>query len=476
MLNVDTTGRAKRVARDLGKALQAVGHPLSHTRCLEIASRMLGHPSYGMLARSIGQGPRDADDDGAPAPVVASRRAAQAQALVAAGIPADAVEGILDAVRPTSRSAPSRIQKRRTETCAEPFGYAQFDMPTVAAPQRLGGWRCLPGGEPVRFSGLADLDPAVTWWSNVGFAEHRHLGLHGTNVLHERYLPLTPAAALRETGATKPGVDAIKAAAGMAADILGSSARILGRPLHAHPCLSAAFAEGWSAPNGGEPLPARRFQPTDRTVIMAGRSHSGRPVEAFSMPRVSYARSMMAEPMPVGAYEHVDLAEIPTRSARMRWIADRDDVAFVRIERGAAGGGSCTVRSCVWFTDGKPLWIAKPYLDVLAEATRLHPAEVLLLTDMAAAGTFLPTAAASFLADADEGSWSDGIVAEAIWQSGLPAMPRFPVSWQEGVGGAYLLGLDHARTCREAVRLSEAGAAVCTYGLNRVLYTLAPPT
>ncbi|MCF7110902.1 hypothetical protein, partial [Klebsiella pneumoniae] len=94
---------------------------------------------------------------------------------------------------------------------------------------------------------------------------------------------------------------------------------------------------------------------------------------------------------------------------------------------------ACPVRSPLWTSGGRPAWIAKPVYDLLREAMDVTPLAAMVAPGMRPASDHLPDAAKAFLDRADPESWADGVVAEAVWRSGLSSAGPGTGEWQAGL-------------------------------------------
>ena len=464
MLNLRSTERPKRIARDLKAVLDAGGHTIPYSRCLELASRMLGHAGYGMLARSAGHAPAGPDDDALTPVEAAERRAFQARVLLQAGVPEALVGPALDVARPTSRSKP------RADT-ANPVGCAWFDDVDGYDP---GGWACLAGGVPVRFRSMAALDPSATWWTNLRYEAHRKLGLRGSRFLPDRYLPVSPLGALDENGIDP--ADA-RGSSKAAATLFASVAALVEGFSPGLPGDSRSLIEGlgklWAPCPCESPLPGPIPRPWEEFVATPVRSHRGAQYRTFRRPRVEHARTMLGTPVPTGPWETVDLRGMADSENRS-WLDGREDVAFVAVDPDGAPQPVSPLRMPLLHPSANPRWFPRPVFEAAFAGTDASPVAALVAHEWMPGTRLVHQDASSFLAVADGNRWADGIVAEALWRSGLSRSTEEPEGWQGGLGAAYLRGVDIAAMCAEAEELSAGGAAVTSYGLGWVRFTMQP--
>jgi len=461
MINLGSTERAKRVARDLQAALADMGRPLGYSACLEMTARMLGHPSYGMLSRAAGRSAPTLDDREVPAGEALSRRAMQAAVLGQAGVPTHMHDAILARARPTARSRPRKPDARGG------YGCAWFDA------DDLSGWACVAGGKPARFARATDLDPGMTWWSTLGYRE-RYDGVgYPPNVLFDKHFTISPLDALNEHGLDLSEPGAAQAAAGLGAQVLDRARGIVDAGVSGsrHRTLVKAVASAWKRGHGTDAMWEDARGRWEEFVATQVRRHRGASVETLRMPRLTYARSMMDTPVPTGAYAHVDLSGNPVRAMRLRYVRDEPGVAFVHAMPPDDRASGCPVREGLWHAAAESAWLPRPVFDALLPAMDLTPLAVMVAQSSGRPRDFLPDAAVRFLEVADPSSWADGIVAEAVWRSGLSNPFQGAGTWQASLAGAYLRGVDQANMCAEGVRLHGEGKAVLCFGPGWVRYT-----
>lgn len=464
MFNLNSTTRAKRVARDLQAVLAEAGLRPGYSACLEMAARMLGHPSFGMMSRSVGHALPTPDDAEASIAETAVRRALHIDVLTRHGIPEALHDAVLERIRPTGRSSGRARPARRAEPAAL-YGCAWFDEGSRS------GWACLAGGEPIRFADPSRLDPGVTWWTTLSYDERYKGGLNGPNLLHDRHFTVSPLSALREHGMDLSEAGSAREAARLAADVLGRVRGIAdaGVSADAHRSVIRAIGAGWKDGHGTDKAFA---SPNlwEEFVATAMRGYKGGVTEVHREPRLGHARAILAAQVPVGAYEHVDLEGNPVVAMRRRFVEGHGNIAFVRARLKSRVSEGCPIRSILWIAGDRPAWVAKPVYDILDEVMDLEPLAAMVAPEMRPASEYLPECASAFIDRADPSSWADGIVAETIWRSGLSNLGRGAGPWQTSLAAAYLRAVDVAAMCRVAIRLRGEGASVSSYGLGWVRY------
>lgn len=104
-LHFENMTRPRLVARALKKALAKLDRPRPFAECQEIAARMFGYARWDELGKLHADGPVGPDDVEAQPEEVASRRRHYGVVLSEAGIPHERIGAILDAVRPSDRTA-----------------------------------------------------------------------------------------------------------------------------------------------------------------------------------------------------------------------------------------------------------------------------------------------------------------------------------------------------------------------------------
>jgi hypothetical protein len=109
-LHFENTTRPRLVAKALRKALAKLDRPRQLAECQEIVARMFGYRRWDELDKLHGTGPVSADDPQAPTEA-AARRLQYGDVLRQAGIPVERIGAILDAVRPSDRSATPEISE-----------------------------------------------------------------------------------------------------------------------------------------------------------------------------------------------------------------------------------------------------------------------------------------------------------------------------------------------------------------------------
>ncbi len=269
-----------------------------------------------------------------------------------------------------------------------------------------------------------------------------------------------------------PEADAAKAAALLGADVLARVRGITdaGASAEAHRGIVRAIGAGWKPDHGAD----KAFDTPkvwEEFVATAMRAHKGSERQVHREHRLDHARTVLATRVPVGPYEHVDLEGNPVPAMRRRYVDNHASVAFVRILATVDAAPACPVRSALWTSGERPAWVARPIYDLLREAMDVTPLAVMVAPGMRPALDHLPDAAKAFLDRADPKSWADGVVAEAVWRSGLSSAGPGTGAWQAGLPASYLRAVDLAAMCREAVRLRDDGASVSSYGLGWVRYT-----
>lgn len=104
-IHFENLTRPKLVAKSLHKALNGLGIETSLSRCHETVAAMYGYASWHELTRQHAAHRPSPDDGDCSALIVAERRIQYVGVLAGLGLGPERVQHILDAVRPTDRSA-----------------------------------------------------------------------------------------------------------------------------------------------------------------------------------------------------------------------------------------------------------------------------------------------------------------------------------------------------------------------------------
>lgn len=384
------------------------------------------------------------------------------------------------------------------------FGVVLFD-----SPDDPGGpaWVAIAGQRQAqRISGMHQLASDTIWLSNVPYGTFFKLG--GSEIWrnpwlrHDKYLVVSPQDILKEWG-YDPQLAQATFVAQFVADVFSRIMRIaynLVRSTDPKVRMGKLFEGKTLRDDLRRLIPDAEYPQGEAAAMMK----SGQAFTEFTSvtgpvprnskwvrlrkPRVSYCWEMLQVPFPEGPWEHIPRRELNRMAPdeRLKWIdGDRQplmaEVTLASMQQEVApiyGFGAATDKD----KRVQRSWVAHPELPMLRRFAEVDVKSVWRGGGLKPLVPELPEAVVKFLSEKyTDLSWSAGIVAETLWRAAaLPedkskagtrsvGTERPDTSWR----GAWIKAADKASLFLTALKLTEAGFAVRSYGLGWVLCAVA---
>lgn len=381
------------------------------------------------------------------------------------------------------------------------FGVVLFDSPEDPGP----GWIGIGGdrSRAARISGPHELSTEVIWWTNVNY-EHFFRGVseiwRNPWLRHDKYLVVGPADVLKEWGHDPKlvGADFVaKFVAEAFARIMTIAYNLVRRT---DPKLRMdRFFEGKTLRDDLRRLMPEAEYPKGEAAMMmkSGQAYSefssatvrmpkGAKMIRLRKPRVTYCWELLQTPFPLGPWEYVSRADMKSNvEERLQTILKSPAPIMAEITLSNMQAEVAPIYGFGQSTDkGKNVqrtWVAHPELAMLARFAKIEVRNAWQGREYASMMPDLPEAVKEFLQEKyTDLSWSAGVVAETLWRAA--ALPQEKgkagtrdsgekphTSWR----GAWIKAADKSSMFMEAMRLSELGYAVSSYGLGWVFCGVA---
>lgn len=379
----------------------------------------------------------------------------------------------------------------REEPGARKFGVVLFDDEK----DPRDAWAAVNGSPAKRIEGMNELATDTLWWSNLSYASFFQTTEAWRNpwLRHDAYLVAKPVDVLQEWGmdpATTPPDYTATFCSTVFGRLMMMAHRLVGEadPRARPPGLftgntlredlrrllpPAEFPRGEAA---REIRSGQAFAEFTRTTV---RGAKGSRLFLLRRPRVSYAFEMLTTPVPKGPYEHLTRAALRALTQdRVSWVRDsgRPCMAEISVQQMEAdiaqvyGFGNSTDKD-------KRLprsWVAHPEFLAMSSFSEMEVRSAWVGKEYGLINAELPEPVKAFLSDKyTELSWSAGVIAETLWRAaalgeergrGPKVAPedRAHTSWR----GLWLKSADKAAMFLSAMKLTEMGHSVVSYGLG----------
>jgi hypothetical protein len=193
-------------------------------------------------------------------------------------------------------------------------------------------------------------------------------------------------------------------------------------------------------------------------------------------PRVPYALEMLTTPVPSGPFEFRSRADLRGFSPdKVAWVRGTDLPCLVEVTVDSMQQDVAPVYGFGNSTDRDRRvarsWVPHPEFLMMSSFSELDVRSAYVGREYSQMNLALPEPVRRFLSDAHiEASWSAGVIAETLWraaclgeekkQGGVPGEDRAQTSWR----GAWVMSADKAAGFMSAMRLTDMGYAVASYG------------
>ena len=378
------------------------------------------------------------------------------------------------------------------------FGFALFDEPKTPE----SGWHTVAGGRARRFRSITELATDTLWWTNVpyeAFFFHTEIWKN-PNLRHDKYLVTSPGDVLKEWGYDKevytPDVmcdflaQAFQRVCAMAWDLIRKTVPKVR--------IEDAFSRRQLREDLRCVLPPLDY-PLDEAAAVFKSGHGyqemtstnsrspkgGRWVKLYH-PRMDYALDILNAPVPEGEFEHRGRSAMRGLKSKLDYVlgSDRPIIAESALENmdelpgGIYAFGAAMDRdkrkSRSWIAakeihtlsrfsdiDVRSVYVGERYQNLVHEVS--DPVQDLLSLKIA------------------HHSWTAGVIAETIWRAVnlgedrearnvRPGDERAQSSWQ----GIWVRAEDKVRMFPPALRLSELGHSVLSYGFGWIRCCVLP--
>jgi hypothetical protein len=376
------------------------------------------------------------------------------------------------------------------------FGVVLFDSPEDPGP----GWYSIGGTgkdpRPARISGPHELSTGVIWWTNIPYG-HFFRGVseiwRNPWLRHDKYLVVSPADVLKEWGHDPKfvGADFIAVFVAEAFHRIMHIAYNLVR--QTDPKLRMdLFFEGKTLrddlrrlvpdaeyPKGEAAMMMRSGQAYEEFTRASVRMPKGAKFIRLRVPRLTYCWELLQAPFPLGPWEYISRGDMSSNlQARLDYALEKRvpkmvEVTLSQMQQEVApiyGFGNATDKN----KNVQRTWVAHPELAMLARFAKIEVRNCWQGREYSALVPQLPEALKEFLTDKfTDVSWSAGVVAETLWRAA--ALPeekgkagtrdsgeRADTSWR----GAWIKAADKSSMFLKALRLSELGHSISSYGLG----------
>jgi hypothetical protein len=401
--------------------------------------------------------------------------------------------------RPQQPQQPPAPQAVREEPIAAKFGVVLFDDEKDPG----AAWAAVNGGEARRINGPGELSTDTIWWSNMGYDSFFKTTEFWRNpwLRHDGYLIVKPSGVLAEWG-RDPANTTPDATAKFVSTVFGRVMMIafdLAKKCDPKARMSTFFGSNDLRGDLRVLLPKAEYPRGEAGAIMRSgisyaeftrttvRSPRNGKLLKLTVPRVSYAHQILATPIPKGIFEHRDRATLRSISAdRVGWVRRVDrpcmvEIAVAEMDQDVApiyGFGNATDKE----RRTPRSWVAHPEFIAMSSFSKLDVRSAWLGREYGLIGNDLSDPIKKFLSDKfTETSWSAGLIAETLWraaslpEAGVPKGQRPPpderahTSWR----GAWFRAADKVSMFTSAMKLSELGYAVTSYGIGWLTLSLA---
>jgi hypothetical protein len=390
---------------------------------------------------------------------------------------------------PRSQAAP----QRREDAGSRNFGMAVFDDPKSPG----AAWIAVNGGEAKRVDGIHHLSTGTLWWSNLPYEDffrgteaHRNLWLR-----HDAYLVVKPKDVLTEwdydPAATPPDIIAtvcsqlfariMRLAFKLAKECNDKTTMMtlfLGKTLRDDLRVMLPKAE---YPSGEAAAIMKAGQAYTQFTKTAVRGVKGGKLFLLRRPRIAYALEMLTTPVPQGPFQFQSRSALRTLSPdRVDWVRSTDKPCMVEVNVDSMQGDVAPVYGFGNSTDRDRRtprsWISHPEFLVMSSFSELDVRSAWVGGEYQQLNLQLPEPVRKFLSDPHaDSSWSAGIIAESLWRAACLAdnakqdrghvkVDRPETSWR----GAWIMAADKASGFMSAMKLTDMGYSVASYGYGWV--------
>ncbi len=385
------------------------------------------------------------------------------------------------------------VPQRRDEPGMRNFGMVVFDdtkNPGAA-------WCAVNGGDPKRVEGTNQLSTDTLWWTNLSYEEFFMTTEANRNpwLRHDAYMIAKPKDALVEWDldpATTPPDYLATFCSAVFARVMTLSYK-MAKDANPNIRMTTLFKTTSLREDLRFLLPKADFPEGEAAAIMkAGQAYSNFTKTAvrrvrggkqimLRRPRIPHALEMLTTPMPQGPFEFKSRADLRTLSSdRVSWVRSTDRPCMVEVTVDSMQQDVAPIYGFGNSTDRDRRiprsWIAHPEFLMMSSFSDLQVRSAWIGKDYGKMNLLLPPAVTSFLSDSHiEASWSAGIIAENLWRAAClgtekrwikgSTEERPQTSWR----GAWIMAADKAAGFMSAMRLTDMGYAVPSYGNGWVL-------
>lgn len=385
------------------------------------------------------------------------------------------------------------------------FGLVLFDDPT----DPTSGWIAVGSGAtgkgtpPSRINGINELSTDVIWWTNVQYGDFFRGKVEiwrNPWLRHDKYLVVGPSDVLKEWG-HDPKLASADFVVAFVAEVYS---RIMHRAYElvrrTDPKLRMdKLFEGKTLrddlrrlfpdpeyPQGEAATMMKSGQAYEEFTAANVRTPKGARYVRLRKPRISYCWEMLQTPFPAGPYEFMGRSDLSAKQdERVAFVLKSQAPVMAEVTVSDMQPEVAPVYGFGSSTDKdkrvQRSWVAQPEFIMLSRYAKVDVRAAWVGREYQPLMPEMPEAVVDFLKDKINNlSWSAGIVAETLWRAA--ALPQEKgkagtkdsgekphTSWR----GAWIKAADKSAMFMEAMRMTELGYAVPSYGLGWLFCAVA---
>ena len=387
----------------------------------------------------------------------------------------------------TAATAMPQPAPKREEPGSLKFGVVLFDDTKNPA----SAWVAVNGGKARRIDGTNQLPTDAIYWSNIGYEDFRTTEAWRNPWLrHDAYLVTKPKDVLVEWDldpATTPPDYMAEMLSTMFGRVMTMAFR-LAKECNERMRMTTLFKGGTLRDDLRFMLPKADFPKGEAASVMkagqafaqftktAVRGVKGGKLVKLRRPRIPYALEMLTTPVPSGPFDFRSRGDLRAFSPdRVAWVRGTDLPCMVEVTVNSMQQDVAPIYGFGNSTDRDRRvprsWVMHPEFLMMSSFSELDVRSAYVGREYSQLNLGLPEPVRKFLSDAHiEASWSAGIIAETLWraaclseekrQGGGPGEERAQTSWR----GAWVMSADKAAGFMSAMRLTDMGYAVASYG------------